>query len=140
MADTMRKGSHNFSVLQGKSKRCYFTDAETGALEKHHIYFGSGLRQISDKHGFWVWLKPEWHRGTQGVHGRDGHKIDLTLKRDCQRRFEQTHSREEFMAIVGRNYLDWRKKNSLLKTTMGFVCLQKRRKYEQSNLDGTADG
>ena len=100
-----RKGSHNYSILQGKSKRCYFTDTEMGPLERHHIYFGAGMRQISDKHGFWVWLKPEWHRGTQGVHGRDGHKIDLRLKQDCQRKFEETHSREEFMAIIGRNYL-----------------------------------
>lgn len=100
-----RTGSHSYSILQGKSKRCYFTDTETGPLERHHIYFGAGMRQISDKHGFWVWLKPEWHRGTQGVHGRDGHKIDLRLKQDCQRKFEEAHSREEFMAIVGRNYL-----------------------------------
>lgn len=49
-----RKGSHNYSILQGKSKRCYFTDTETGPLERHHIYFGVGMRQISDKHGFWV--------------------------------------------------------------------------------------
>lgn len=49
-----RKGSHNYSILQGKSKRCYFTDTETGPLERHRIYFGVGMRQISDKHGFWV--------------------------------------------------------------------------------------
>lgn len=100
-----RTGSHSYSILQGKSKRCYFTDTETGPLERHHIYFGVGMRQISDKHGFWVWLKPEWHRGTSGVHGRDGHKIDLRLKQDCQRRFEETHTRAEFMAIIGKNYL-----------------------------------
>lgn len=108
MADMkkVRKGSHNFSVLQGKGKYCYFTGDEKGPLERHHIYYGSGMRQISDKHGFWVWLKPEWHRGTHGVHGRDGHKVDLTLKQDCQRRFEETHTREEFMQIIGRNYLE----------------------------------
>lgn len=39
------------------------------------------------------------------MHGRDGHTLDLRLKQDCQRRFEETHSREEFMAIIGRNYL-----------------------------------
>ena len=27
-----RKGSHNYSILQGKSKRCYFTDTETGPV------------------------------------------------------------------------------------------------------------
>lgn len=100
------KGSHNFSILQGYAKRCYLTDAENVPLEKHHIYFGPGMRKISDKNGFWVWLRPSFHRGTAGVHGRDGHRIDLLLKQDCQRAFEREHSREEFMEITGRNYLD----------------------------------
>ena len=100
----MAKGSHTSSILTGKDKRCYLT-GETRGLEKHHIFFGTGLRRISDKHGFWVWLTAEKHRGTGGVHGRDGHETDLRLKRVCQRRFEETHSREEFMAIIGRNYL-----------------------------------
>ena len=88
----MAKGSHTSSILTGKDKRCYLT-GETRGLEKHHIYFGAGLRQISDKHGFWVWLTAEKHRGTKGVHGRDGHALDLRLKQDCQRRFEEAHSR-----------------------------------------------
>lgn len=100
------KGSHNFSILQGKGKRCYLSDAEDVPLERHHIYFGTGMRKISDKHGFWVWLTPEWHRGTYGFHGREGHSVDLLLKRDCQRAFEQERSREEFMKIIGRSYLD----------------------------------
>ena len=121
-----RTGSHSYSILQGKSKRCYFTDTETGPLERHHIYFGVGMRQISDKHGFWVWLKPEWHRGTSGVHGRDGHKVDLRLKQDCQRKFEETHTREEFMAIIGRNYLSdeaEQKKTPMPADTGGFYLL-----------------
>lgn len=100
------KGSHNFSILQGKGKRCYLSDAEGVPLERHHIYYGVGKRKISDKHGFWVWLTPERHRGTYGVHGREGHSVDLLLKQDCQRAFEQEHSREEFMKIIGRSYLD----------------------------------
>lgn len=125
-----RKGSHNYSILQGKSKRCYFTDTETGPLERHRIYFGAGMRQISDKHGFWVWLKPEWHRGTSGVHGRDGHKVDLRLKQDCQRKFEETHTREEFMAIIGRNYLSdeaEQKKRRCLRIRVNFIYC---RRYE----------
>ncbi len=100
------KGSRNFSILQGKAKRCYLTDAEAVPLEKHHIYFGAGMRKISDKYGFWVWLTPDWHRASYGVHGRDGHRVDLLLKQDCQRAFEKEHDREEFMKIIGRNYLD----------------------------------
>lgn len=100
------KGNHNYSILQGKGKRCYLTDAEGIPLEKHHIYFGTGLRQISDKHGFWVWLKPELHRGTYGVHGKAGHSLDQRLKQDCQRAYEREHSREDFLRLIGRNYLD----------------------------------
>jgi hypothetical protein len=99
------KANHKHSLLQGKAKRCYLTDAEGVPLEKHHIYFGSGMRSISDKHGLWVWLVPEMHRGTYGVHGKEGHKIDLLLKRDCQRKYEEKHSREDWMKLIGRSYL-----------------------------------
>lgn len=120
----MVKGSHTSSILTGKDKYCYLTGEERG-LEKHHIYFGAGLRQISDKHGFWVWLTAEMYRGTEGVHGRDGHETDLLLKRVCQRRFEETHSREEFMAIIGRNYLsdDVEQKPQMPEDEDGFYLL-----------------
>lgn len=51
-----------------------------------------------------VWLTPEYHRGKNGPH--QDRQTDLLLKRVCQRKFEETHSREEFMEIIGRNYLD----------------------------------
>lgn len=97
------EGNHMTSIIQGKEKHCYIT-GETGNLEKHHIYFGS-RRKTSDKYGFWVWLTPEMHRGTDGVHGKNGHELDQRLKRVCQRRYEENHSRDEFMALIGRNYL-----------------------------------
>lgn len=100
------KGSHSFSVLQGKERQCYLTGAEYVPLEKHHIYFGKKQRAISDKHGFWVYLRPEWHRGNYGVHGKHGHDVDLLLKRDCQKKYEETHSRQQFIDLVGENYLD----------------------------------
>ena len=101
-----RKGSHSYSILQGKEKYCYVT-GRTEGLDKHHIYHGPGWRDISDKHGFWVYLWQPLHLANLG--GLDkypGTGLDLKLKQDCQRRFEETHSREEFMAIIGRNYLD----------------------------------
>lgn len=113
MANMQRRScGHNVSLLQGKEKFCYVTGAVRG-LEKHHIFFGTGLRRISDRYGFWVYLTAEKHRGTAGVHGRDGHALDLRLKQDCQRRFEQTHSRAEFMQIIGRNYLDAEEKEEV---------------------------
>ena len=32
-------------------------------------------------------------------------EFDLRVKRLCQKKFEETHTREEFIALIGRNYL-----------------------------------
>lgn len=92
------------SILQTE-KECYLTGS-TYNLHKHHIYFGNPGRKISEKNGFWVYLTGALHnQSNDGVHGKNGHELDLKLKRDCQRKFEETHSREEFMKLIGRNYL-----------------------------------
>ena len=92
------------SILQTE-KECYITGS-TYNLHKHHIYFGNPGRKISEKNGFWVYLTGALHnQSNDGVHGKNGHELDLKLKRDCQSKFEETHSREEFMKLIGRNYL-----------------------------------
>lgn len=92
------------SILQS-TRECYVT-GDTNGLHKHHIFFGNPLRQISEINGFWVWLRHDWHNGAEyGVHGKDGHVLDLKLKQDCQRKFEETHTREEFRSIIGKSYL-----------------------------------
>lgn len=91
------------SILQG-SKECYFTKRR-GNLHKHHI-FGGANRSISEREGFWVYLTPELHNMSNGgVHFN--RYLDLKLKRECQAKYEETHTREEFMQLIGRNYLDW---------------------------------
>ena len=102
----MKKGNYKHSLLQGDEKYCYITGARNVPLEKHHIFFNRARRPLSDRWGCWCYLTPELHRGAQGVHGRDGHALDLILKQECQRAFEQWKSRELFMEIFGRNYLD----------------------------------
>lgn len=90
------------SILQSE-KECLLTGAVTG-LHKHHIYGGPN-RSISEKNGFWVWLRADWHNmSSYGVHS--DHGLDLRLKRLCQQEYEKTHTREEFMALIGRNYLE----------------------------------
>lgn len=92
------------SILQTE-KECYITGAKHN-LHRHHIYAGAN-RKISEKHGFVVYLVARLHnQSADGVHGMNGHALDLKLKQDCQRKFEETHSREEFMRLIGRNYLD----------------------------------
>ena len=90
------------SILQ-TTKKCYVSGAG-GALHKHHIYGGPN-RRVSEANGFWVYLKPELHNLSNiGVHFN--RELDLKLKRDCQREYEKTHTRAEFMALIGRNYLE----------------------------------
>lgn len=92
------------SILQAE-KECYITGS-TYNLHQHHIYAG-GRRKISEENGFWVYLRGDLHnQSDEGVHGKNGHELDLTLKMVCQRVYEETHSREEFMALIGKNYLD----------------------------------
>jgi len=94
------------SIIQSK-KECYVCRiihkiSVKNDLDCHHCILGKGNRKIADKLGLFVYLcKPHHHY----VH-HDGWKLLQALKRVAQRAFEKTHTRAEFMAIIGRNYLD----------------------------------
>lgn len=90
------------SILQD-TRECYIT-GDTQGLHRHHIYFGNPNRRRSEENGFWVWLRWDWHNGARyGVHfSRD---LDLRLKRACQEKFEERHSREAFRRLIGKSYL-----------------------------------
>ncbi len=90
------------SILQDR-KECYVTHSIEN-LHRHHIYFGNGYRKISEDNGFWVWLRVDWHNGADyGVHFN--RNLNLKLRQICQQKYEETHTREEFMTLIGRNYL-----------------------------------
>lgn len=92
------------SILQTE-KVCYIT-GQTNNLHEHHIFFGNPWRQISEEHGFKVYLAGHLHnQSNEGVHGKNGRELDLLLKRHCQRKYEETHTREEFIKLIGKNYL-----------------------------------
>ncbi len=91
------------SILQNE-KKCYVTGSTKG-LHKHHI-FGAFNRDNSEKYGLWVWL--QWDRHIENSPHRTPHNdksVDLMLKKTAQRKFEETHSRDEFMQIFGRSWL-----------------------------------
>lgn len=72
-------------------------------VHKHHIYF-AGNRQVSEENGFWIWLCPVHHNMSDfGIHFDKG--FDEEVKKRCQMEYEKTHTREEFMKLIGRNYL-----------------------------------
>lgn len=91
------------SILQNKKES--YISGSTYNLEEHHIFFGTANRKVSEKQGLKVWLTPEEHRGTCGVHGKFGRNLDLKLKQDAQRKYEETHTREEFIKLIGKSYL-----------------------------------
>lgn len=74
-------------------------------IEEHHIFFGNPRRKISEKYGLKVWLCTKHHRGTNGVHGKNGHELDLKLKEIAQKKYEKKHTREDFIQLMGKNYV-----------------------------------
>ena len=89
------------SIMQTE-KECWVCH-NTQNLHKHHVY-GGGLRPVSDKNGFWVWLCAKHHNmGDEGVHY--DRSLDLRIKAECQAEYEKTHDRADFMALIGRNWL-----------------------------------
>lgn len=93
------------SIIQDE-KRCYFTGYEGPGLHKHHCVHGTANRKLADEDGLWVWLRWDFHIA-DSPH-RTPHndaEIDLMLKRTAQKKYEETHSHEEWMERYGRNYL-----------------------------------
>lgn len=99
----MDKNGYNESILTGWEEKCFITGAMNCDLVRHEIFYGTANRELSKKHGLWVYLIPELHNTTnQGVHFNK--ELDLYLKRTAQTEFEKTHTREEFIKMFGRNY------------------------------------
>ena len=93
-----------------KEKECYICRMLYGihndiGLHKHHIFEGWANRQVSERMGAWIWCCGKHHNLSDfGIHFNKG--LDMKVKRQAQMRFEKDHTREEFMALIGRNYLD----------------------------------
>lgn len=93
-----------------KEKECYLCRKlygleTTQGLHKHHIYEGWANREVSESMGAWVWLCGYHHNLSNfGIHFNK--ERDLELKQEAQRKYEEDHTREEFMQLIGRDYLD----------------------------------
>lgn len=89
-----------------KSDPLYKTIREP-ELERHEPLFGGRNRQKSIEDGLIVFITPEQHRGTYGVHGKNGHEFDLYLKRKAEESWLEYYNKtiEDFIERYGRNYL-----------------------------------
>lgn len=93
------------SILQTE-KACYLSGYSGSGLDKHHIFFGAN-RKISEDNGFWVWLRHDLHiAGSSYATPHNSRNIDLYLKRECQRVYETSHTREEFIGLIGYHILN----------------------------------
>lgn len=84
----------------------YSINRQTG-LERHEVFFGGRNRNKSIEDGLVVFITPEQHRGTYGVHGKKGHKLDLQLKQIAEKRWCEFYgkTKEQFIQRYGKNYL-----------------------------------
>lgn len=104
-----KKKKHRGSIIQPKDGTCYLCmklhdDYRSKYTEEHHVYMGHGQRAVSEAEGFKIYVCAEHHRtGPEAVHRN--HTVCLMVQQDVQKAFERTHSREEFMKLIGRSYL-----------------------------------
>ena len=89
------------SIIQTE-KVCYLC-GKTVNLERHHIFGGVANRKISEQLGLCVYLCHDCHTGKDGA--QYNKFTNLRLKQDAQRAFEKTHTRDEWMKWIGKNYI-----------------------------------
>ena len=66
--------------------------------ERHEVFFSRAYRNKSIKDGLIVFLTEEEHRGTYGVHGKKGDKLNRKLKRIAEKAWIDYYkkTKEEF--------------------------------------------
>lgn len=88
------------------NKHFYYTK-RLPSLERHEVFFGGRNRNKSIEDGLVVFITLEQHRGTYGVHGKNGHELDLELKKIAEKRWCEYYGKtiEDFIKRYGKNYL-----------------------------------
>ena len=90
-----------YSILNNLDK-CFFCGRNAECI--HEVYFGTANRKISIENGFCVGLCNYHHNMSINSVHRD-RLLDLTLKKLYQEKFEETHTRENFIILIGKSYL-----------------------------------
>jgi hypothetical protein len=73
-------------------------------LHKHHIFYGTANRKLSEQYGCWCYLCARHHNmSNEGVHFNK--PLDTKLKEYTQKRFNEVYPDLDFMQIFGKNYL-----------------------------------
>lgn len=95
----LRKLENNrYSILTEDLEQCFI--CKKSPVDMHEIYGGCN-RKVSMQNGFCVPLCREHHKLVT-----DYPLNNKYLQEKCQRKFEETHTRDEFMKLIGKNYLE----------------------------------
>lgn len=90
------------SVFTNNMDCCIFTGSYR--VERHHI-FGGPNRKRSEKYGFVVPLRPDYHPNGVYFDKKNG-DIDAILKKQAQKYYEENiGTREEFRKEFGKSWL-----------------------------------
>lgn len=92
------------SIISEK-KECYVCKTINN-LHLHHIMFGKN-RKKADKDGLTIYLCYEHHEGTNGVHGKNGHDLDIKLKQLAEKRWIEYYDKDidAFIREYGKNFI-----------------------------------
>ena len=107
-----KRKKHKKSILHNRSDgTCYLcarlhNDYRVHRyLEEHHVFGGDPNRTISEAEGLKAYLCLEHHRtGEEAVHKNK--QVRKMLQQDAQKSFEESHTREEFMKLFEKNYME----------------------------------
>lgn len=94
---------NRYSILNNLD-HCYFCKKPRECI--HEVYYGSANRKVSIKNGFCVGLCHQHHNmSNDSVHAKPNQGKDLELKKRYQEEYEKTHTREEFITLIGRSFI-----------------------------------
>ena len=105
-----KRKTHKASILHKKDGTCYLcirlhSDYRIHRVTHEHHIYGGPNRSISEAEGFKAHLCPEHHEFSQEAVHNNIDNLRL-LQQDAQREYEKTHTRQQFMQLIGRKYLE----------------------------------
>lgn len=97
-----QKSEEEFCIMPKST--LYSTKRTETYCERHEVYFSKAYRQKSINDGLIVFLTKESHRGTNGVHGKNGDKLNRQLKELAQKAWCKYYNKtkEEFIKEYGK--------------------------------------
>ena len=95
----------DFCIMPKSTK--YSTVRTKKYCERHEVFFNRAYRIKSIKDGLIVFLTEEAHRGKNGVHGKNGAKLNNYLRKKGEEAWLKYYkkTKEEFKERFGKNYL-----------------------------------